>query len=153
MSSSFDNFWLLQAMRYGIPALLLLVLGIAFNLRRILANRDLTPADRQCRTGHVAGAVALFFTLATVHVWGPTSTVVMFYIGAGVWLAGTGMASEAAAPDAARGTRTVRRVERRRGGPSSEPEPATGAASGAEPETSARRRRRSRRSPTGHDAA
>ena len=101
ISPSFDNFWLLQAMRYGIPALLLLVLGLVFNLRSIFANADLGPADRQCRTGHVTGLVALFFTLATVHVWGPASTVVMCYFGAGVWLAGTGAASEAAEPGAA----------------------------------------------------
>ena len=122
MSPSFDNFWLLQAMRYGVPALILLVLAIVFNLRGIFANRELSAADGQCRTGHVAGAAALFFTLATVHVWGPASTVVMAYIGAGVWLAGAGAPSEAAAPGAARESRAARR-----GGASSPSRPASGA--------------------------
>jgi hypothetical protein len=87
---SVDNFWLLTAMRYGIPAVVLLLLGIVFSLWAILRRQDLSAEDAQVRKAYVVSAVGLFFTLCTVFVWGSTSVFVMFYIGAGVWLVEAG---------------------------------------------------------------
>ena len=39
-TASVDNFWLLTAMRYGLPAFLLLVAGIAANLVQIVRQQD-----------------------------------------------------------------------------------------------------------------
>ena len=111
-SPSVDNFWLLNAMRYGLPAVLFLMTGIGFSLWGILRRRDLSDEDADCRTGYMVAAVALFFTLCTVHVWGPTSVFVMFYIGAGVWLAEAGQGPEGGA--AVRGgTERAPRAERK----------------------------------------
>jgi hypothetical protein len=91
---SVDNFWLLTAMRYGIPAIVFLMLGIALSLWAILRRQDLSAEDAQVRNAYVVSAVGLFFTLCTVFVWGSTAVFVMFYIGAGVWLAEAGRVPE-----------------------------------------------------------
>jgi hypothetical protein len=58
-------------------------------------RRDLPERLRPYREGYVIAAIGLFLTLATVHIWGPTSVFVMFYMGAGVWLVnGTGQATD-----------------------------------------------------------
>ena len=100
-SGSFDNFWLLQAMRYGIPAFVFLALGIAASIWGITRAQGLSAGERQCRTGYMVALTGLIFALATVHVWGPTSVFFMFYIGAGVWIARTGdtAVSEDEAPE------------------------------------------------------
>ena len=89
-SGSFDNFWLLQAMRYGIPAFAFLALGIAASIWSITRAQGLSFGENQCRTGYMVSLTGLLFALATVHVWGPTSVFFMFYIGAGVWIAQAG---------------------------------------------------------------
>jgi hypothetical protein len=91
---SVDNFWLLTAMRYGIPAVVFLMVGIALGLWSILRRQDLSAEDAQVRNAYVVSAVGLFFTLCTVFVWGSTAVFVMFYIGAGVWLAEAGRVPE-----------------------------------------------------------
>ncbi len=89
-SGSFDNFWLLQAMSYGVPAFLLLAMGIALSLWRIQRRQGLSFAEAQCRTGYLVSAAGLFFTLSTVDVWGPTAVLFVFFLGAGVWMAEAG---------------------------------------------------------------
>ena len=98
-SASVDNFWLVVAMRYGIPGFLLLVLGIASNLFGIM-RQDLPAHLLNYRLAYVIAAAGLFMTLATVHVWGANAVLMMFYIGAGVWMFnGTAEAREGT-PDA-----------------------------------------------------
>ena len=93
-------------MRYGLPGLLLLVAGIAANLVRIL--RAELPEDlRAARSGHVIALVGTFVALSTVHVWGSTAALILFYLGAGCWLSTGPAAAEAEAPAAA-GTRPGR---------------------------------------------
>ena len=93
-SPSVDNFWLVNAMRYGLPAVTLLILGIAASLWRIFRRPGLAAEDADCRTGYAVAAMALFLTLGTVHVWGPVSVFFMFYLGAGVWLAEAGSGAD-----------------------------------------------------------
>jgi hypothetical protein len=117
-SPTVDNFWLLTAMRYGLPAIVCLIAAIVFSLRGIFARRDLSFDDDQCRTAYTVGAAGLFFTLCTVHVWGSTSVLVMFYIGAGVWLADAGRAVEKAPPEGRQmGMRRERNTLRRSAAP------------------------------------
>ena len=113
MPSSFDNFWLLQAMRYGIPAFLFLALAIAAGIWSVTRARGLSFGEKQCRTGYMVALTGLILTLATVHVWGSTSVFFMFYIGAGVWIAQAGDTAaaeeEAPGPGPRRATATPRR--------------------------------------------
>jgi hypothetical protein len=85
--SSVDNFWLLTAMRYGVPALVFMWIGIAIHMVQLLARRGLTDEAANYRKGYV---------LSTVHIWGAVSVFVMFYLGAGAWIYASPV--EAAAP-------------------------------------------------------
>jgi hypothetical protein len=86
-SSSVDNFWLLMAMRYGMPGFLLLALGYAWGLT-LAMRRDLTadPVLSQIRRAWVFTFVGLTFTLSTVHVWTSIYSFTFFMFGAGMWL-------------------------------------------------------------------
>ena len=86
-TASVDNFWLVTAMRHGIPAFLFLVAAIVINLRRIFANKALPESAVECRSAYLVMSTGLFFTLSTVHVWGGPSILVMALIGGGAWMA------------------------------------------------------------------
>jgi hypothetical protein len=83
---SVDNFWLLMAIRYGIPALLLLWIGLTLHLIAILTRTGLPQAVADCRSGYVFALIGMIFVLGTVHIWGSTAIFIMTYIGAGAWL-------------------------------------------------------------------
>lgn len=86
MSDSMDNFWLLTAMRYGIPAFLLL-LGVLVGLVWAVGQRKRVPATWQ-RARH-AWAFTLFgiaVAAATVHLWNALFVLFFFFIGSGAWM-------------------------------------------------------------------
>ena len=85
--SSIDNFWLAAAMRHGLPGVSFLILAIVFLTLRTVRARDLPPLVRRYRTGYMITLVGICFTLGTVHIWGAVAVFVMFYLGAGVWIA------------------------------------------------------------------
>ena len=80
-----DNFWLLNAVRYGLPTLIFLWFGIACNALGILLRTDLDPEEQRQRRGYLIALTGLLMVLTTVHIWGPVSTFVLTYFGAGVW--------------------------------------------------------------------
>ncbi|MDO6586995.1 O-antigen ligase family protein [Salipiger sp. 1_MG-2023] len=90
ISGSMDNFWLVIAVRYGIPAFLCLALGVFVPLLRIIF-RDFRadPSLGQLRLAWVLTFVCLSFTLSTVHIWGNIFSFVFFMFGAGMWMART----------------------------------------------------------------
>lgn len=83
--SSIDNFWLVIAVRHGLPALILLVLSIGVSAALIMAQPDLDERESRCRTGYLIALVALVLALITVHIWSNALAFVMTYIGAGAW--------------------------------------------------------------------
>ncbi|MEX0286389.1 MAG: hypothetical protein AB3N23_17420, partial [Paracoccaceae bacterium] len=86
MSDSMDNFWLLTAMRYGIPAFLLL-LGVLLGLVWTVGQRKHVP-DTWRRARH-AWAFTLFgiaVAAATVHLWNALFVLFFFLIGSGAWM-------------------------------------------------------------------
>jgi hypothetical protein len=116
LGSSVDNFWLVVAMRYGIPGFLLLVLGICGNLFQIMRH-DLPEAVKPYRLGYVFAGLGLFMTLATVHVWGATAVLFMFYVGAGTWMF-NGSLGESTLPEDGMARQTRQRRDRHRADPS-----------------------------------
>jgi hypothetical protein len=80
-----DNFWLSTAVHYGLPALFFLWLGIACNGLAILLRSGLDHDEQRQRRGHLIALTGLLLVLTTVHVWGPVSTFVLTYVGAGAW--------------------------------------------------------------------
>lgn len=86
-SGSMDNFWLVMAVRYGIPGFALLVAGyvlVIFRVMRRNFERDLMLT--QIRRAWVFTFLGLSFTLSTVHIWTNIYSFVLFMFGTGVWL-------------------------------------------------------------------
>ncbi|MEM9581330.1 MAG: O-antigen ligase family protein, partial [Pseudomonadota bacterium] len=101
VGSSVDNFWLLTAMRYGIPAFACLVAGYVWVLVALMRRDFHSDAVlTQFRLAWVFTFLGLSFTLCTVHVWGAMYSFTFFILGAGVWMMhalpedGTGPAEE-----------------------------------------------------------
>ena len=86
-SGSMDNFWLVMAVRFGLPGFLLLALGYAVIIFRIM-RRNFEGDERLTllRRAWVFTFLGLTFTLCTVHVWTNIYSFVFFMFGAGVWL-------------------------------------------------------------------
>lgn len=86
-SGSMDNFWLVIAVRNGIPGFLLLATGYAivmYKVMRVNLENNITLA--RIRLAWVITFISLTFTLCTVHVWSSVYSLVFFLFGAGVWL-------------------------------------------------------------------
>lgn len=114
MRGSVDNFWLLTAMRHGLPAIVLLLGGAAVNALRVLLAKHPNRQVHQMRTGYLVTTFGLFFTLSTVHAWGSVSVMVAFFIGIGAcfWVP---EAPSDLTPDAADAPRPDAAPARRRG--------------------------------------
>jgi hypothetical protein len=98
LTSSVDNFWLLVAMRYGFTGIILLGVALVGGMWAILRTQKLNHLMSSYRTGYVIALVGLYFSLATVHIWGDTSSFIMCFIGAGMWLCTAGDTSETSTP-------------------------------------------------------
>lgn len=93
--SSVDNFWLLVAMRYGLPGFLFLAIGYAYALWRIgCSDLEVDTTLWALRRAWMFCFVGLTFTLATVHVWGSIFALVFFLFGAGMWFLSDDTAGE-----------------------------------------------------------
>ncbi len=80
-----DNFWLATAVRFGLPTLIFLWIAIALNVLGILGTGGLDYDEMRQRRGYLIAVTGLVMILATVSVWGPVSTFVLTYFGAGSW--------------------------------------------------------------------
>ena len=91
-SNSVDNFWLLMAMRHGIPGFLLVASGYALAVWQVINARlgSGDPVLLRLRLAWVFTLFSLAFTLVTVHVWSEIYALIFFHIGAGMWLVGHG---------------------------------------------------------------
>ena len=85
--ASVDNFWLLMAMRYGFPGIILLLLGFIPPIVRI-AFRDFGTDGTlwQYRRAWVITLAGLAFSLTTVAVWATVYSFVFFLFGSGMWM-------------------------------------------------------------------
>lgn len=78
-----DNFWLLLAMRHGLPAVLLILPVILIHSYKIIGQKGLDETQSALRRGYMISFVGLMFSLSTVHIWGQLHVFIMFFIGAG----------------------------------------------------------------------
>jgi hypothetical protein len=85
-SGSMDNFWLLMAVRYGIPGFLFLAVGYGLALWRVGRRRfDGDARMLLLRRAWMLTMVGLTFSLCTVHIWTTIHSYVFFLFGAGMW--------------------------------------------------------------------
>jgi hypothetical protein len=87
MSSSMDNFWLVQAVRYGMPALFLLVTTIVLILWRAGQRPFASEELRLMRRGIVFSLIATMVAISSVHLWNASYVWFMFLIGSAAWIA------------------------------------------------------------------
>jgi O-antigen ligase len=88
-SSTVDAFWLVTAMRGGIPGFLILVIAVIALGRgavvRGIKNSD--PGVRRLATGWMMSLIALCLVACTVHFWNVLNAFFFFFLGLGGWLA------------------------------------------------------------------
>jgi hypothetical protein len=88
-SSTVDAFWLVIAMRAGIPTFMTLVLAILLLLRAVV-KRGTGAKDRAVREFSRAWIFSLFamsFAACTVHYWNAIYTYFFFFMGLAGWIA------------------------------------------------------------------
>jgi hypothetical protein len=84
-TGSVDNFWLLTAMRYGIPALLLLAGAMAYVVVRGATASKGSPESLRGAKGLIFAVVSVSLAGTTVHFWNALFTLFFFLLGCGMW--------------------------------------------------------------------
>lgn len=95
-SGSMDNFWLVNAVRYGLPGVAFIAGAWVLGLIRVARG-----PSTELKTAWMFCMVGLTFTLCTVHVWTAVYSFVFFMFGAGQFLAKAPDKAPAAGPVAA----------------------------------------------------
>lgn len=86
-SGSLDNFWLLIAVRFGIPGFLFLAVGYVIGIWKIGRRKfDDDQVLWNLRRAWMFSFIGLTFTLSTVHIWHTVYSFVFFMFGSGMWL-------------------------------------------------------------------
>jgi len=86
LGGSIDNFWLVTAVRYGIPGLLFIAggfLSVCFGLGRL---KSLSFNVAQCRKGLIITLCGLALASCTVHLWDAPYVLLLFLLGSGMWM-------------------------------------------------------------------
>ena len=83
--TSFENFWLGQAMRFGLPSFVFLALAWGISFARIAMQKTLSPEEADYRRGYLIALTGLTIVLVTTGPWNSSSVLLMIYVGAGGW--------------------------------------------------------------------
>lgn len=84
-SSSVDNFWLLTAMRYGFPCVLLLIVLLLMIVQKML-TKDYKQLNG-VRTGWIISFVGIVLVGSTVHFWANAFSCFGLFVGIGATIA------------------------------------------------------------------
>jgi hypothetical protein len=87
LSGSMDNYWLLLAVRFGIPTFLFFFAAFLIALIGV-GRRDLSavPNIRTLRLGWIFVMSSLGIALATVAIWGEIYSMIFLVLGSGLWI-------------------------------------------------------------------
>jgi hypothetical protein len=86
MPPSIDMFWLFHAIRYGIPAGLLMLFAFLSVFWAVGIKKGLSERISEYRTAYMFVMVGFFIVGWTVHFWNATYVLFIFLIGCGVWI-------------------------------------------------------------------
>src|SRR4051812_170533 len=86
MPSSVDMFWLLNAMRFGLPAGLLMLSAFFMLFLAVSFRKGLDDRLNACRTAYLIVMASFFVVGWTVHFWGEAYNWFLFLLGSGAWL-------------------------------------------------------------------
>ena len=101
MSASMDNFWLLTTVRYGLPALIILVLAIVMIGRAQARHKQNDLALKNARKAWLITILSFGLAGLTVHFW--NALMVQFF-----FMAGCGMALTVPHPKSVPGVKPTR---------------------------------------------
>jgi len=83
-----DNFWLATALWGGLPASVLIGLGVVLMMRAVHWHASRQSEElRRCRFAWTATVLSLCLVGATVHYWNTMAVLFSFLVGLGAWLA------------------------------------------------------------------
>lgn len=87
MPPSVDNFWLLVAMRHGIPGVLTVALVVVMVFRIVGRAGPLSAAEQGQRKALLFTLTGVSLAICTVHIWNAPLVMMMFLLGSGLWMA------------------------------------------------------------------
>ncbi|MHA3980911.1 O-antigen ligase family protein [Halovulum sp. GXIMD14794] len=107
MTGSIDNYWLMAAVLFGLPAFVAIFGAFIITMLKVGA-RDFSqnPELNLIRRGWIFSVVGLMLTLGTVAIWGEVYSFALFILGSGAWMISTETVTSDA-PAAARPLRTA----------------------------------------------
>lgn len=105
MPPSIDMFWLVPAVRHGIPAGILMILTFFSATLSVGLRKGLDERLTVCRTAYLITMTGFFLVGWTVHYWNATYVLFIFLMGSGLWLLDAGTENNASASSQA-GSRT-----------------------------------------------
>jgi len=83
---SIDNFWLVLAIRAGLPAPILLLLAILSIFLTLGFKKGLDERTTEYRTAFLIVMTGIFLVGWTVHFWDTAYVVLLFLMGSGAWI-------------------------------------------------------------------
>lgn len=86
MPPSIDNFWLVNAVRYGLPGVIFIIAGFFIICRRIYRLNLVDETLRRYRYGFLFALSGIFISICTVHLWSSAYSYLLFLVGSGVWM-------------------------------------------------------------------
>lgn len=86
MLSSMDNFWLVNAVSFGLPGLILLA-GSLVLIAKTVMKLDLPPEHARIRAGALISLAGVCLSVFSVHLWNAIYVLFLFMWGSIVWLA------------------------------------------------------------------
>lgn len=100
-SDSVDSFWLVTAMRYGIPSVVLLLGSCIWIMLAIARAKSADRTVEICRLAYLICMTTFLFVGATIHFSHAIYAWFMFALGSGAWLV------DAKRPEVARASRAI----------------------------------------------
>jgi O-antigen ligase len=85
MHASMDNFWLIEAVRYGIPAFIFMSSAFLIILFSAGKKRYSDQKLQIIRNSSVISIIGVFFAISSVDLWNATFCWLMFIIGSLAW--------------------------------------------------------------------
>ena len=85
-SGSMDMFWLVNAVRYGLPAALLIAFAAVLIIIKLGRLKSVDNRLLGYRTGLVVTLAGLCLAGWGVHFWNATYSLFMFLLGSGIWM-------------------------------------------------------------------
>jgi hypothetical protein len=86
MPPSIDMFWLIYAVRHGLPAGILLFFAFASACLAVAFKRGLDERQDAYRLAYLVTMAGFFLVGWTVYFWNATYVLFMFLVGSGMWL-------------------------------------------------------------------